>query len=74
MAWWAWIGCVAMVALGSRQLWRAFTLGKVYARYAYFTRSDSPVTFWLLVGFYFFGVVLFGGGILLVAAKGMGLI
>jgi hypothetical protein len=74
VAWWVWIGGLCIVAFGSRQLWRAFTIGKINARAVDFTRSASPVTFWFLVSLYLIMVALFASEMLLVAASEMGLI
>lgn len=74
MKWWVWIGCIVVFAFASRQVWRAFTIGKVYARGAYFTRSAYPVTFWFLVMLYGIGAILFGGGMVVVLASDLGLI
>ena len=74
MPWWGLLFGIIVVAWSSAQLWRAFTIKSVRAKGYDYPRSVAPTTFWLLVGFYFIADVLFGGILLLITVRGIGLI
>lgn len=64
MGWWVCAGLIVLTAVAVVQLCRAFTVGKINAGAADFSRSTSPGCFWFQVTLTFIVALLLGFAIL----------